>query len=173
MIDLEQLHSKAEHLILHCRQNKIKISTAESCTGGLLSAVLTGIPGSSQVFERGAVTYSNEAKHEMLGVPTDLIEAHGAVSEQVAHAMAEGALLRSRANIAISITGIAGPDGGTSQKPVGLVHFCVASTQSGFSSDHKIFTSEGRNSIRSDATENALDLLIQATATADSLAPNT
>lgn len=97
--------------------------TAESCTGGLISAALTDIAGSSNWFERGFVTYSNEAKHDMLGVPADLIERHGAVSEPVARAMAEGALRHSRAQIAVSVTGIAGPGGGSPDKPVGTVWF--------------------------------------------------
>ena len=99
--------------------------TAESCTGGLVAATLTAIPGSSDVFERGFVTYSNSAKSEMLGVPFWLIERHGAVSEDVARAMAGGALTHSRASLAVAVTGIAGPDGGTQEKPVGLVYFAA------------------------------------------------
>ena len=104
-----------------------RIATAESCTGGQLAALLTEIPGSSAVVERGFVTYSNEAKSELLGVAPELIAAHGAVSEPVARAMAEGALGASRANVAVSITGIAGPGGGTPEKPVGTVCVDVAS----------------------------------------------
>ena len=101
------------------------VATAESCTGGLVAAALTAIPGSSDVFERGFVTYSNSAKSEMLGVPYWLIERHGAVSEDVARAMAGGALTHSQASLAVAVTGIAGPDGGTAEKPVGLVHFAA------------------------------------------------
>jgi nicotinamide-nucleotide amidase len=112
-----------------CRARKLKIALAESCTGGLIAATLTEIPGSSDVFERGFVTYSNEAKQEMLGVPGDLIAAHGAVSPQVAEAMALGALDHSRAQIALSVTGIAGPGGGSTQKPVGLAYFGLARSE--------------------------------------------
>ena len=103
------------------RARSLKIAAAESCTGGLIAAGLTDVPGSSNVFDRGFITYSNEAKTELLGVPADLIAEHGAVSEPVARAMAEGALARSRADIAVAVTGIAGPGGGSAEKPVGLV----------------------------------------------------
>ena len=105
--------------------SKLKVVTAESCTGGLVAATLTAIAGSSDVVDRGFVTYSNEAKREMLGVPWDAILGHGAVSDPVARAMAAGALARSDADIAVSVTGVAGPGGGTDEKPVGLVHSCV------------------------------------------------
>jgi len=101
----------------------VMLATAESCTGGMIAAALTDIAGSSGWFERGFVTYSNDAKHEMLGVPRELIEQHGAVSEPVAAAMAEGALRRSRAQVSLSVTGVAGPGGGTPAKPVGMVSF--------------------------------------------------
>ncbi len=104
----------------------LKIATAESCTGGLIAASLTEIPGSSDVFERGFVTYSNEAKTELLSVPAGLIAAPGAVSEPTARAMAKGALAHSRADIAVAVTGIAGPDGGSPEKPVGLVFIGAA-----------------------------------------------
>lgn len=99
------------------------VATAESCTGGLIAATLTELAGSSQWFERGFVTYSNASKHELLGVPADTLEAHGAVSEPVARAMAEGALRRSRARLALAVTGVAGPGGGSAGKPVGTVCF--------------------------------------------------
>ncbi len=120
------LVAKAKNLLDRFRQAGMKIATAESCTGGMVAGVLTEIAGSSDVVERGFVTYSNEAKAELLGVPMALIEAHGAVSEHVARAMAEGALVHSRAHVAVSITGIAGPSGGSAAKPVGLVHFAAA-----------------------------------------------
>lgn len=104
-------------------ERSLMMATAESCTGGLVAAAITDISGSSAWFERGFVTYSNEAKSTMLGVPAKLIRDHGAVSEEVAHAMAEGALLNSRAQVALSITGVAGPTGGTPDKPVGMVCF--------------------------------------------------
>ena len=117
------LVDRAAALEARCRDLGLKLATAESCTGGLVSALLTEIPGSSTVFERGFVVYSNEAKQEMLGVADEVLAAHGAVSEATARAMALGALAHSGAEIAVSVTGIAGPDGGTAEKPVGLVHF--------------------------------------------------
>jgi nicotinamide-nucleotide amidase len=116
-----ELLQQAEMLLQQYRERGWKIATAESCTGGLIAALLTEIPGSSDVFERGFVTYSNESKQELLGVPETLIRTHGAVSEEVARAMAEGALKHSRADVAISVTGIAGPGGGSKEKPVGTV----------------------------------------------------
>ncbi len=124
--DFDALVGEAAELLAACREKHLKLATAESCTGGLIAAILTEVAGSSDVFERGFVTYSNEAKTEMLGVPADLIASHGAVSEAVARAMALGALRHSRANIAVSVTGVAGPGGGTAGKPVGLVHLGVA-----------------------------------------------
>ena len=105
-----------------CRNNRLTVATAKSCTGGLVAAALTEIAGSSDVFERGFVTYSNAAKTAMLGVPADLIVRHGAVSRETAEAMATGALEHAPADLAVAITGIAGPGGGTADKPVGLVH---------------------------------------------------
>jgi len=122
----DRLLAEAESLLAACREKGVKVATAESCTGGLIAAVLTAIPGSSDVVDRGFVTYSNEAKNEMIGVPMPLIQTHGAVSEEVARAMAEGALERSRARIAISVTGVAGPGGGSKARPVGLVCFGLA-----------------------------------------------
>jgi nicotinamide-nucleotide amidase len=113
---------QAQALYDLCRDRGLKIATAESCTGGLLAALLTEIPGSSHVFERGFVTYSNEAKTELLGVGDLLLARHGAVSEEVAHAMAVGCLDRSNVDLAVSVTGIAGPAGGSPEKPVGLVY---------------------------------------------------
>ena len=120
------LSARAAGLVARLRQAGLMLATAESCTGGLLSALITEIPGSSDVFERGFVTYSNNAKVEMLGVDADMIEQYGAVSAEVARAMAEGAVSHSRARISVSITGIAGPGGGSASKPVGLVHFGAA-----------------------------------------------
>jgi nicotinamide-nucleotide amidase len=122
----DALLAEAESLLAACRAKGIMLATAESCTGGLIAAVLTAIAGSSDVVDRGFVTYSNEAKNEMIGVPMPLIQTHGAVSEDVARAMAEGTLARSRATIAVSVTGVAGPGGGTDEKPVGLVCFGLA-----------------------------------------------
>jgi nicotinamide-nucleotide amidase len=124
----DQTYHEAESLLAACRTKGIMLVTAESCTGGLIVAALTSIAGSSDVVDRGFVTYSNEAKNQMVGVPMPLIESHGAVSEPVAAAMAEGALARSRAAIAVSVTGVAGPGGGSAEKPVGLVWFGLART---------------------------------------------
>ena len=121
----EDLISVAATLLHAAHAKDLNIVTAESCTGGLIAGLLTEIAGSSSVFERGYVTYSNQAKAECLGVPMSLIEKHGAVSREVAEAMAEGAIKHSHADIAIAVTGIAGPGGGTAQKPVGLVHLAV------------------------------------------------
>jgi nicotinamide-nucleotide amidase len=123
---LDDIVTAAEKTLARARQKGLKIVTAESCTGGLIASALTEIAGSSDVVERGFMTYSNEAKQDMLGVPESLIEAEGAVSEKVARAMAEGALANSLGDISISVTGVAGPGGGTTDKPVGLVHIACA-----------------------------------------------
>jgi nicotinamide-nucleotide amidase len=121
----DDLIRSAEALLATLRARKIMLATAESCTGGLIAGVLTEIAGSSDVVERGFVTYSNEAKTELIGVPAAVIAAHGAVSKEVALAMAAGALAHSRADIAVAVTGVAGPGGGTAVKPVGLVHLAA------------------------------------------------
>lgn len=120
-----EMREAAERVLVACRKRKLKVVTAESCTGGLVAATLTAIAGSSDVVERGFVTYANEAKREMLGVPWDALLGHGAVSELVARAMATGALAHSQADIAVSVTGVAGPGGGSEDKPVGLVHLAA------------------------------------------------
>jgi nicotinamide-nucleotide amidase len=120
-----EMREAAERVLVACRKRKLKVVTAESCTGGLVAATLTAIAGSSDVVERGFVTYANEAKREMLGVPWDALLGHGAVSEPVARAMATGALAPSQADIAVSVTGVAGPGGGSEDKPVGLVHLAA------------------------------------------------
>lgn len=153
------LLQSAERLLADLVDAKLKLAAAESCTGGLVSALFTDIAGSSAVFERGFVVYSNEAKRDMLGVPGDLIADHGAVSEQVAIAMAEGAVKNSRAQLAVSITGIAGPDGGTPVKPVGLVHF-GAHLKGGITlHEERRFGSIGREAIRLKSVETALELI--------------
>jgi len=138
-----------------------RIATAESCTGGMVTARLTEIAGSSDVVERGFVVYSNEAKVELLGVSADLLSHYGAVSAQVARAMAEGALARSRADVAISITGIAGPAGASAGKPVGLVYLAVASKGRETRVERQHFTGD-RAEVRAAALERALDLLESA-----------
>lgn len=141
-----------------CKRHGLMVATAESCTGGLVAAALTAIPGSSAVVERGFVTYSNHAKADMLGVPMALIDAHGAVSEAVARAMAEGALAHSRAALSVAITGIAGPDGGTAEKPVGLVHFAAARRGGATIARHHVFAGD-RDAVRAEATRTALAML--------------
>jgi len=140
------------------------VTVAESCTGGLVGAALTEVAGSSRVFDRGFVTYSNEAKREMLGVSSDLIDAFGAVSVAVAWAMAQGALERSNADVAVAVTGIAGPDGGTTQKPVGTVIFAVAKRDDPPDAAHaearQLAPEEGRTGIRRQAALIALELLL-------------
>jgi nicotinamide-nucleotide amidase len=149
----------AELLLGDCRDAKLKIVTAGSCTGGLIAALLTEIPGSSDVVERGFVTYSNEAKRESLGVPGDLIADFGAVSEPVARAMAEGAINNSRAHISVSVTGVAGPGGGTVLKPVGLVHFGAARRGRKIIHEMQRFGDIGREEIRLKSVEFALEML--------------
>lgn len=143
-----------------CAERGLMAATAESCTGGLVAAALTAIAGSSAVVDRGFVTYSNEAKTEMLGVPMALIQQHGAVSEPVARAMAEGALAHSRAQVSVAITGIAGPGGGSADKPVGLVHFAAARQGGAAKTRHHVFTGD-RDSVRAQAVLTALDLLAE------------
>ena len=135
------------------------VAVAESCTAGLLAATLTAVPGCSDVFERGFVTYSNAAKSEMLGVPYWLIEKHGAVSEDVARAMAGGALTHSNASLAVAVTGIAGPDGGTPEKPVGLVHFAAGRPEGPMHHERVVFGDLGRAEVRRRSVERALSLL--------------
>jgi nicotinamide-nucleotide amidase len=165
----ESLVREARELLNWCREHKLTAVTAESCTGGLLAAYLTHHAGSSDVFERGFVTYSNESKTELLGVDQEMIDDHGAVSREVALAMAAGALWRSRAVISAAITGIAGPGGGSPEKPIGLVHFAVAkrisisSEEMNFSAIHHVenFGDLGRVEIREESVATALKLLRQ------------
>ncbi len=137
------------------------IATAESCTGGLLAGALTEIPGASDVFDRGFVTYSNAAKHDLLGVDPNEIHRHGAVSEPVARSMAEGALARSGAQVAISITGVAGP-GGTAEKPEGMVCFGLARAGVATLSETQLFGAVGRSSVRQLSVAHALTLLAKS-----------
>ena len=150
----------AKEIVERASRLGLKLATAESCTGGMVSTALTDIAGSSAVFDRGLVTYSNDAKVEMLGVDSELIVRDGAVSESVARAMAEGALAHSRADISIAITGIAGPGGGSPTKPVGLVHF--ASTRKGEATHHieKRFGDLGRIEVRQAALLQALTMIL-------------
>ncbi len=153
-----QLTAKAREVLDACAQSGGKVATAESCTGGLVAAALTDIAGSSACVDRGFVTYSNEAKTDMLGVPADLIAQHGAVSEPVARAMAEGALARSLATVTVAITGIAGPGGGSLEKPVGLVHFAAARRDAPTLHWQRQLDG-GRDQVRTQAALAALDYL--------------
>lgn len=145
-----------------CRARGWMVSTAESCTGGMVAASLTAIAGSSDVVDRGFVTYSNEAKSEMLGVLPELIAAHGAVSAHVAEAMAQGAVARSRAGVAVSITGIAGPGGGSAAKPVGLVYFACATRTGAALMLERRYGEIGRDGVRRAAMMDALRLIAKA-----------
>jgi nicotinamide-nucleotide amidase len=155
----KEIVALAVDLLSACRERGDMIVTAESCTGGLLAATLTAIRGSSDCFERGFVTYSNASKSEMLGVPFWLIERHGAVSEDVARAMAGGALTHSRANVAVAVTGIAGPDGGTEEKPVGLVHFAAGRRDGPIVHEQVRFGDLGRMEVQRRSVAKALQML--------------
>jgi nicotinamide-nucleotide amidase len=156
------IHALAVRVLEACKARGLMTVTAESCTGGLVAGALTGIAGSSAVVERGFVTYSNEAKSEMLGVPEALIAAHGAVSRQVAEAMAAGALRHSRAQIAVAVTGVAGPGGGSAAKPVGLVHFGCMRAGAMVRHLEQRYGDLGREGIRVAAVADALTLLLEA-----------
>lgn len=153
---------KAETVVARARALGLRLATAESCTGGLVAAALTGIPGASAVFDRGFVTYSNEAKQALLDVPTPTLVDHGAVSAETARAMALGALARSDADLVVAVTGIAGPGGGSTDKPVGLVHFACARRCGRVVTHEARFGALSRDAIRARATQQALDLLIDA-----------
>ncbi len=154
-----QLLQQATDFLAAARAAGLKIATAESCTGGLIAGLLTEIPGSSDVVERGFVTYSNQSKEEMLGVPSALLRQHGAVSEAVARAMAEGAIRHSTAQLSVAVTGIAGPGGGTEEKPVGLVH--IAAARAGTATATRVchFGDIGRDQVRRKSVEAALALV--------------
>jgi nicotinamide-nucleotide amidase len=160
MIDDKTVIALAGTVLGACRTKGLTIATAESCTGGLVAAALTAVAGSSDVVDRGFVTYSNVAKAEMLGVAPSLIETHGAVSEVVARAMAEGAIERSKASLSVAVTGIAGPGGGSAGKPVGLVHF-AASLDGRTVHVERRFGDIGRDEVRARSTAQALDMLLQ------------
>jgi nicotinamide-nucleotide amidase len=154
-----ELIAAARALLDVCRAKKLTIATAESCTGGLVAATLTEIAGSSEVFDRGFVTYSNSAKTAMLGVPAELIRAVGAVSRETAAAMADGALARAGVDLAVAITGIAGPGGALPGKPVGLVHFAAAARGGARSEAMREFGDIGRAEVRWRSVGQALAML--------------
>jgi len=150
----------ARRVLDACRARGRTVATAESCTGGLVAGALTDIAGSSDVLDRGFVTYSNEAKQEMLGVDAAMLARHGAVSRETAEAMAHGALARSNADIAVAITGIAGPSGGSADKPVGLVHFAAAARDGRLTQREKRFGDIGRSEVRQKSVAEALEMLL-------------
>jgi nicotinamide-nucleotide amidase len=161
---MSELLELADRFLKACHQREILAATAESCTGGMIIALLTDIPGSSSMVDRGFVTYSNEAKTEMIGVSKATLEAHGAVSRETALEMATGALVRSRAGIALAVTGIAGPDGGSADKPVGLVWFGLAlKGQEPVAQKHQ-FENRGRDFIRRETVRKALEMGLAAIA---------
>ena len=157
----DDLTIQATSLLQTCRDAGVMVATAESCTGGLIAGCLTEIAGSSNVMDRGFVTYSNEAKNAMLDVPMTLIESHGAVSERVARAMAEGAVVNSAAALAVAVTGVAGPGGGTTEKPVGLVHLACARRGGATLHREQRYGDLGRGGIRQATIHTALEMLAQ------------
>lgn len=154
-----ELIEQARALLELCRRKKLKLATAESCTGGLLAGALTEIAGSSDVVERGFVTYSNEAKQEMLGVAPEILARHGAVSRETARAMAAGAIAHAPVELAVSITGIAGPQGATAGKPIGLVHFAAVSRSGQLKDCECRYGDIGRAQVRRVSVMQALALL--------------
>lgn len=154
------LAALARDALARASRQGLLLATAESCTGGLIAAAITDIPGSSAAFERGFVTYSNAAKMDCLGVPEATLAAHGAVSAETARAMAEGALAHSRADAAVAVTGVAGPDGGTPEKPVGLVH--LAAARHGYPTLHREMHYAGnRTAVRTATARTALEMLLE------------
>ena len=150
----------ARQVLAACEERDILLATAESCTGGMIVAALTDIAGSSSVVDRGFVTYSNEAKMEMLGVRRETLEAHGAVSRETALEMAAGALAHSRAGVAVSVTGVAGPGGGSAEKPVGLVWFGCAVEGQPTVAERRLFENKGRAFVREESVKTALSLVL-------------
>jgi nicotinamide-nucleotide amidase len=155
----DAIRDAAVRVLDACRIQGLKVATAESCTGGLVAGALTEIPGSSDVVDRGFVTYSNAAKETMLGVPASILERHGAVSSETADAMAVGALTMSNADITVAITGIAGPGGGSVEKPVGLVHFAAAARDGRHIHREKRYGDIGRTPVRMLAVAEALAMV--------------
>jgi len=159
MSDIVELTRK---LLDICKAHGVLVATAESCTGGMIISLMTDLPGSSSMVDRGFVTYSNEAKMEMLGVTKETLDTHGAVSEQTALEMAEGALERSNAGLTLAVTGIAGPDGGSPDKPVGLVWFGLAMTNRKPIAEHRIFDNLGRDYIRQQTARHAITMALDS-----------
>ena len=158
-MDDSHIRAAATEVLALCRAARLMVATAESCTGGLVAGALTAIAGSSDVVDRGFVTYTNEAKQEMLDVPAEVLGRVGAVSRETAEAMARGALAHSRADLSVSITGIAGPGGGGVDKPVGLVHFAAAACDGRLIAEERRFGAIGRDAVRMESVAVALGLL--------------
>ncbi|MBV8790562.1 MAG: CinA family protein [Pseudolabrys sp.] len=158
MLD-DDIVEAAKNLLDICKRKNLLVATAESCTAGLVAGTLTEVPGTSSILDRGYVTYSNEAKHEMLGVSGEILEQHGAVSPQTAEAMVRGVLGRARVHLAVSVTGIAGPDGGSAEKPVGLVYFAAASRSGKIVDVEKRFGNVGRGQVRKMSVLQAFKML--------------
>jgi nicotinamide-nucleotide amidase len=158
MLD-DDIVKAAKNLLAICKRKNLLVATAESCTAGLVAGTLTEIAGVSSILDRGYVTYSNEAKHEMLGVSRDILKEHGAVSRQTAEAMARGVLGNSRVHLAVSVTGIAGPDGGSDEKPVGLVYFASASRSGKLVHAEKRYGDAGRAQVRKQSVLQAFRML--------------
>jgi nicotinamide-nucleotide amidase len=158
MID-EALRAAAKAVLDECGKRGLTVATAESCTGGLVAGALTEIPGSSSVVDRAFITYSNAAKETVLGVPAAILAKYGAVSAETAEAMARGALRASGAGLAVAITGIAGPGGGTADKPVGLVHFAAAAKDGRLIVREKRYGDMGRSAVRLKSVAEALAML--------------
>ncbi|MBV9262084.1 MAG: CinA family protein [Pseudolabrys sp.] len=158
MLD-DDIVEAAKNLLDICKRKNLLVATAESCTAGLVAGTLTEVPGTSSILDRGYVTYSNEAKHEMLGVSGEILKQHGAVSPQTAEAMVRGVLGRARVHLAVSVTGIAGPDGGSAEKPVGLVYFAAASRSGKIVDVEKRFGNVGRGQVRKMSVLQAFKML--------------
>jgi nicotinamide-nucleotide amidase len=159
---MNEFNVLADRFLQACTEKMVLAATAESCTGGMIISALTDIPGSSSVVDRGFVTYSNDAKMEMIGVSAATLDAHGAVSRQTAQEMAAGALARSHASIALSVTGVAGPDGGSEEKPVGLVWFGLALQGKPVITEKRLFDNRGRDFIRRETVRHALEMGLRA-----------
>jgi nicotinamide-nucleotide amidase len=158
MLD-DDIVEAAQQLLDICKRKNLLVATAESCTAGLVAGTLTEVPGTSSILDRGFVTYSNEAKHEMLGVPRDTLAKYGAVSPQTAEAMVRGVLGRSRVHLAVSVTGIAGPDGGSAEKPVGLVFFAGGSRGGRLVAVEQRYGAIGRDKVRKRSVLEAFRIL--------------
>ncbi|MDC0712458.1 CinA family protein [Stigmatella sp. ncwal1] len=161
MTEPAELEARARAVLAHCREAQIRLALAEACTGGLIAASLTAVPGSSAVLERALVPYSNESKEDLLGVPNALMREHGAVSAEVAQAMAEGLLARAPVELALAETGIAGPGGGSALKPVGLVFLAWARRDGAVKVERHVFPGD-RTAVRHAAAARGLALLLEA-----------